>query len=1719
MSFFKSIKTKIEETLNHSPQQQSQSQSQSQQPQQQQQNTKPLSDSRNNSTTNLNNYTYKYAYSYDNLGDNNSSVTKNQIKENTDNSSLNKQIIYATNDYGDKPTVNSNSNDDDNKSTNDNSEEVIISNDYSNDDQFIDISTIPKLELDDNEQYERIDFLKEKVVFISTGAIHTSIITDKGHLYTWGDGLLGKLGHGTLESYSEPRLVEFFETKPSLRVVSVANGGKHTVALTVCGNVYSFGGNDSCQLGLGNISSSYYSTPQLVTFQSPQSLSNSNSSSPIIMSNSTSTLFNKQQQQSSNKIDRIIKLSCSTNRSAAISKLGYLYTWGRGDNGRLGHGDSLMQSTPKQVMSLHGHTIVDMSLGGGHSMALTKRGEVFSWGRGENGQLGHGTFTSQQMTPKQIQAFQNKTIKVISAGGYHSIAIDTNGSMFAWGRGDYGVLGVSSSLDSLGDINSPVLIKSLNNSNGSNNSNSSAGERFINVSSGFQHNVAQTENGDLYSWGCGSGNRLGLANEENQLIPKKLNDRSNNSKPAFFSCGEIITIIVEKKLIENSDTSTSTPINTSSGITKSTGDDSKELVLPKEYSSENLNEIGKKLSGSLTISGNAFSSSPLQPLVLNPSQSKRPSSPTPSFVSLANEKHSPVNVLLNNTQNSLIEWMTNVSKSKQILNIIQIKPTTQLVNLGLSLEKKTKDYDDTLRSLKLSVNKILKSNNNNNKPNEIAQDIEQLVKTRNQLGEELINEYKQSVEYWSDIKKQKELNLLQLNKILKYFNNNQLKSKQDQEQQEEQQNQLSSIEIQKQSFYLIEKLNSSLINFCNNIIEGSNNNSEKFESLRLSMEEIQLTILETLKYGERYSEILNTQLIQCDGLINVHRGKESEIEHLLSKRVEAQQLLEQREKIKSDYRSCKRNSIEIGRKIEVLELDSDDNNLSESDNEDDPSPSTLKSNNSHNNICINNENQLTSLKDQLVKFKKDEQRLINLQQETNDSLLNIIDKYVPEFKIKLKQQDKISNRVKDTGLLVSERKFQHYDILKTLATHPHNVYLASFDDQTVVLKEFGIGDQLGKQMFIRQVSLMKLMSHKCIMPIQAVFYDRNAFMQMEYIPGGNLINWLLNNNSNNNNNININNQQIFNPTNQPTFNRKPWEIQKMFQQIIQGIAYMHSNCIIHRDLKLENILIREDGTPVISDFDLSKDISISSANATLFNGGTELYKAPEMKEQGVKGNYSTDIWAFGVMLYKTHFPRAREPILLPEEEAVPMPSLIYHGGEQQHQVDQRLSSLLSSILQRNPQLRPSAHQVAVHPYFVTSLVEDLLSSRTLIDSREKIAAFRAHVSSLSEMAEEMGESIQLTLRRDKIVSELFQFFHKKIEQNKLFSRLEVSFQGEKGLDHGGLLSEMYSLLFNDNQIIQQVNQELENIQQQDQQQQYEFKSIFSKRFNLFETSGTDSPFFLLISGELFNNENDKLNNPLYSTLKSEQAIFKVLGRVFLKAVIDGKPIPDVFPPSFFKYLLNIKPNLQDLEVYDPQLALSFKKVLVLDNIEDYLTTTFEGLIEGGENIEVTDSNKEDFIQKNIERVLVDCRQSKLEAFKSGFMSIESLNAHFALFSPTELQLLMCGNTLVDASVLQKSFKFIGFPDSSNTPKFFCKVIEEMSQDELHLFLRFLTGMVVIPLQGLEKPLSIINVPKSEKLPCAHTCSYQLDLPDYNDLDLLKRKLIQMLEWVEGFGFI
>lgn len=152
------------------------------------------------------------------------------------------------------------------------------------------------------------------------------------------------------------------------------------------------------------------------------------------------------------------KLVVGNRHSAVISEDGMLYTFGSGNWGVLGHGTEKDVSfqTPKHVEALAKANVKvkDFAAGEYHSIALGEDGSVWTWGYGgkkgmfswmftqEVGALGHGDIAPYFM-PKRVSFFAENGLKVISiaAGNYHSVALCSDGNLYTWGVGLYGVLG------------------------------------------------------------------------------------------------------------------------------------------------------------------------------------------------------------------------------------------------------------------------------------------------------------------------------------------------------------------------------------------------------------------------------------------------------------------------------------------------------------------------------------------------------------------------------------------------------------------------------------------------------------------------------------------------------------------------------------------------------------------------------------------------------------------------------------------------------------------------------------------------------------------------------------------------------------------------------------------------------------------------------------------------------------------------------------------------------------------------------------------------------------------------------------------------------------------------------------------------------------------------------------------------------------------------------
>ena len=128
----------------------------------------------------------------------------------------------------------------------------------------------------------------------------------------------------------------------------------------------------------------------------------------------------------------VIYLSAHYDRTACITKTGEIYSWGNGFYGRLGHDNYSDQGAPKRIdgAPLIGVLAKMVSCGNYHTAVCTETGQVYTFGRGKFGELGHG---EKKTSPALVVALEGKVITQVQCGKYHTMALTTTGYVFAWG--------------------------------------------------------------------------------------------------------------------------------------------------------------------------------------------------------------------------------------------------------------------------------------------------------------------------------------------------------------------------------------------------------------------------------------------------------------------------------------------------------------------------------------------------------------------------------------------------------------------------------------------------------------------------------------------------------------------------------------------------------------------------------------------------------------------------------------------------------------------------------------------------------------------------------------------------------------------------------------------------------------------------------------------------------------------------------------------------------------------------------------------------------------------------------------------------------------------------------------------------------------------------------------------------------------------------------------
>ncbi|XP_072439985.1 probable E3 ubiquitin-protein ligase HERC4 [Chiloscyllium punctatum] len=243
---------------------------------------------------------------------------------------------------------------------------------------------------------------------VCCGERHSVFLVDDGTVFTCGENEKGQLAR----QESGPPSIGQVMALSTKKVVHVACGKHHTLALCENGSVFAWGAGTYGQLGIGRCCD-IVSRPRWVELASIP----------------------------------IVQVTCGRYHSLALSKGGAVYSWGQNTYGQLGLGEEVYsQLQPRHVISLTGIPVAQIAAGGRHSFVLSLSGAVFSWGRNNHGQLGLKS-TVDKVSPCRVKQMKKHRVTYISCGSQHTALLTKSGSVFTCGEGRAGQLGLSTKAD------------------------------------------------------------------------------------------------------------------------------------------------------------------------------------------------------------------------------------------------------------------------------------------------------------------------------------------------------------------------------------------------------------------------------------------------------------------------------------------------------------------------------------------------------------------------------------------------------------------------------------------------------------------------------------------------------------------------------------------------------------------------------------------------------------------------------------------------------------------------------------------------------------------------------------------------------------------------------------------------------------------------------------------------------------------------------------------------------------------------------------------------------------------------------------------------------------------------------------------------------------------------------------------------------------------------
>ncbi|TDL26261.1 hypothetical protein BD410DRAFT_895667 [Rickenella mellea] len=408
--------------------------------------------------------------------------------------------------------------------------------------------------------------------------------------------------------------------------------------------------------------------------------------------------------------------------------------------------------------------------------------------------------------------------------------------------------------------------------------------------------------------------------------------------------------------------------------------------------------------------------------------------------------------------------------------------------------------------------------------------------------------------------------------------------------------------------------------------------------------------------------------------------------------------------------------------------------------------------------------------------------------------------------------------------------------------------------------------------------------------------------------------------------------------------------------------------------------------------------------------------------------------------------------------------------------------VLNLMVRNNPSLMSGSFSLLIH-------------NPRVLDFDNKRNYFNQQVHRRPHPREHYG-TLQLNVRRARVFEDSFQYLQRKTGDQIKYGKLSVRFYDEEGVDAGGVTREWFQILA---------------------------RQMFNPNYALFEPCAADKQTYQPNRASAVNSEH--------------LSFFKFVGRVIGKAIYDGRLLDAYFARSLYRQLLGKPVDYRDVEWVDPEYYKSLCWILENDptaldltfitEVDEFGKRDIIPLKEGGASVPVTQDNKREYVQLSAQYRLYSSIKDQIESLLGGFYEVVPKEL-ISIFNEQEVELLISGTPDIDVDEWRAATEYNGYTSSDPVIVWWWRALKSFNRDERAKVLSFATGTARVPLGGFVELQGVQGVQRfsihraygdSDRLPQAHTCFNQIDLPQYSSYEMLRQQLLLAInEGGEGFGF-